>query len=343
MFPVIRALLHRLPPEAAHGWTIKALSHLPASRVPPRVRDPILETRLGPLAFPSPVGLAAGFDKDARVWGQMLALGFGFVEVGTLTPKPQSGNAKPRLFRLSADRAVINRLGFNNGGIDAALSRLRPNPRLGVNVGANRDSVDRIADYADAVARVAPCAAWITLNVSSPNTPGLRGLQDAALPELLAAARAALPPGGPPLFLKVAPDLEDGQVARIARIAAEGGIAALIVGNTTLQRPALADRDRAQAGGLSGRPLAPIATDALRRFAIELGGALPLVAAGGIATGDDVWARMRLGATAVQLYTALVFEGPLLARRIADQLARRARSEGLAQLADIIGADLPRG
>lgn len=340
MFRAIRPALFALDPERAHGLTLNALRHLP---VPSAAQpDPILRTRIAGLDLPSPVGLAAGFDKDARVPAAMLRLGFGFVEVGTLTPRPQAGNPKPRLFRLVPDRAVINRLGFNNGGIGAAVARLAPgHPRIGVNVGANRDSADRIADYALAVEAVRHVAAFITLNISSPNTPGLRGLQDAALPELLAAAASARGPAGPPLFLKVAPDLDDAQVDSIAEAVSAAPVAALIVGNTTLERPpTLLSRHAAEAGGLSGRPLRPLAQAMLARFARALGGRVPLIGVGGIESGADAYARIRAGASAIQLYTALVYEGPGLPARINAGLAALVRRDGFATLADAVGADV---
>jgi dihydroorotate dehydrogenase len=338
MFKALRPLLFQLDPEAAHSLTLNALAALPP-RVGPS-SDPCLETRFAGLAFPNPVGLAAGFDKDARVWRQMLGFGFGFVEVGTLTPCPQAGNPKPRIFRLVEDEAVINRLGFNNGGLDAALPRLRQNGRLGVNVGANKDSADRIADYVLGVRAVRDVAAWITLNISSPNTPGLRGLQGEALPELLAATQDARGPGGPPLFLKVAPDLDSEQIESIARAATDAKIAALIVSNTTLARPSLASAHAAEAGGLSGRPLFTPSTAILRRFAEVLQGNLPLIGVGGIATAEQAYAKIRAGATAVQLYTGLAYHGPGLPARIANGLSILLRRDGHASVAEAIGADL---
>lgn len=255
--------------------------------------------------------------------------------MGTLTPRPQAGNPGPRVFRLHEDRAVINRLGFNNAGVEAARARLRAHPQLGVNVGPNRDSPERLADFARAVAAVAPVAAWITLNVSSPNTPGLRDLQGAALGELVAAAAEARGPGGPPLFLKVSPDLDAAQVAAVARTAVESrAIAALVVGNTTLARPpGLRSRHAAQAGGLSGRPLMEPSTQVLARFAVELAGALPLVGVGGIASADDVLAKLQAGAVAVQLYTALVYEGLGLVARIHRDLTLWLDRTGAPSLA----------
>ncbi|MCG2839820.1 quinone-dependent dihydroorotate dehydrogenase [Sandaracinobacter sp. RS1-74] len=339
MFGLLRPALFALQPETAHNLTLSALSRLPPASGP--AADPVLETKFAGLAFPTPIGLAAGFDKDARVWRQMLGLGFGFAEVGTLTPRPQAGNPKPRVFRLVEDRAVINRLGFNNGGLEAALPRIRLHPRLGVNVGANKDSADRIADYVAGVRAVRDRAAWITLNISSPNTPGLRGLQGEALPELLAAAAQARGEQGPPLFLKVAPDLDDAQIDAIAEAALASRLAALIVSNTTLARPeTLRSPHACESGGLSGEPLKAPALAVLKAFRRRLGARLPLIGAGGIASADDAYARIRAGASAVQLYSAMVYEGPGLAARIATGLAALLRRDGFASVADAVGVDM---
>lgn len=334
-FALARPLLFRMDPERAHAATIALLERLPPR---PAWRDPILLTRLAGLSWPSPIGLAAGFDKDARVWRQMLGLGFGFVEVGTLTPRPQAGNPRPRLFRLEEDRAVINRLGFNNCGLEAALARLAPDPGLGVNLGPNRDSPDRIADFARGVAAARAVAAWITLNISSPNSPGLRGMQGAALPELLAAAREARGPEGPPLFLKIAPDLDEAEMDAIAEAALAGPVGALVVSNTTVSRPeGLRSRHAGETGGLSGRPLMRLSTSVLAGMARRLGGRIPLVGVGGVSSLADVLAKFAAGASAVQLYTALVFEGPGLAERLSRELAAHLRARGLASPADLVG------
>ena len=296
--------------------------------------------RVAGIDFPTPVGLAAGFDKDAEVPEQMLWLGFGFVEVGTLTPRPQEGNPKPRLFRLRPDRAVINRMGFNNGGQPAAYARLMECRQLsgivGVNVGANKDSDDRIADYVSGVRAMAPVARYLTINISSPNTPGLRGLQDqGALEELLSAVREV--GVKKPIFLKVAPDLTSGDPDRIVRAAIDHGIDAIVVSNTTISRPPLKSRHADQAGGLSGAPLKDLALDALRKFRRASGGEIPLIGVGGIATADDAWERIRAGASLVQLYSAMVYEGPGIAARIARGLAQRLRREGMASIAEAVG------
>jgi dihydroorotate dehydrogenase len=347
MFQALRPLLFRLDPETAHGLTLTGLSLLPGGRGPGH--DPALETRLAGLAFPSPIGLAAGFDKDARVWRQMLGLGFGFVEVGTLTPRPQAGNPRPRIFRLPEDQAVINRLGFNNGGLQGALPRLAPHGRMGVNVGANKDSTDRIADYVAGVRAVRDRAAWITLNISSPNTPGLRGLQGEALPELLAAAAEARDDRSgdgarPPLFLKVAPDLDAAQIDAITEACLASRLSGLIVSNTTLARPTtLRSPHAAEAGGLSGQPLFEPSTAILAAFARRLEGKLPLIGAGGVATAEQAYAKIRAGASAVQLYTALVYHGPRLPARIAAGLSLLLRRDGFGSVADAVGADLKAG
>ena len=338
----LRPLLFRLEAERAHRATIAALAWLPKRRPPAFPGS--LTTSIAGLGFPSPVGLAAGFDKDAEAADAMLSLGFGFVEVGTLTPLPQPGNPKPRLFRLARDRAVINRMGFNNAGQRAALERLLRRDRsrgvVGVNVGANKDSRDRIADYAEGVRAMASAADYLTINISSPNTPGLRGLQDEGeLDALLAAVRDAREPGGPPVFLKVAPDLGANDPERIVRAALGNGIDALIVANTTVSRPPLKARFEDEAGGLSGAPLKALALDALRQFRSASGGAFPLIAAGGIASAEDAWDRIRAGASLVQFYTAMVYEGPGLARRMARGLAKRLEREGFASIADAVGTE----
>jgi len=340
LYPLVRPLAFMLDAESAHRSTIAALKLIP-KRKPPDVPQSLQSTVAG-LSFPSPVGLAAGFDKDAEVPEHLLGLGFGFVEVGTLTPRPQPGNSRPRLFRLPEDRAVINRLGFNNRGQAAAFARLQRcgHGVIGVNIGANKDSADRIADYARGVASMAPVAHYLTINISSPNTPGLRGLQDqGALEELLAAVREARPAKLPPVFLKVAPDLNDGDAERIVRAVVDHGIDGLIVANTTVSRPPLKSRHSAEPGGLSGEPLKPLALEALRRFRSSSGGEIPLIGVGGIASADDAWERIRAGASLVQLYTAMVYQGPGIARRIALGLAHRLEREGFASIADAVGSE----
>ncbi|MBA2920952.1 quinone-dependent dihydroorotate dehydrogenase [Sphingomonas sp. MAH-20] len=339
LYPLLRPIIHALDAERAHRLTIAALKHTPPLGGPEA--DPALAIELAGLRFPNPVGLAAGFDKDAEVPAQMLGFGFGFVEVGTLTPLPQGGNPRPRLFRLAEDRAVINRMGFNNGGQADARARLETVRRragpVGVNIGANKDSADRIADYAAGARAMAAVADYLTVNISSPNTPGLRALQSAAaLQELLHGVASALP-APKPVFLKVAPDLEPDEIDAIARVAIDGGVAALIVANTTVSRPPLKSPHAAEAGGLSGAPLAALARERLRDFRSATGGALPLISAGGIDGADEAYGRIRAGASLVQLYSALVYQGPALARRIARGLTKRLRRDGFASVAEAMG------
>lgn len=341
LYPLLRPLIFRLGGEQAHRLTIAALKALPAANPP--MPDPLLAIRVAGIDFPNPIGLAAGFDKDGQVYDRILGLGFGFAEVGTLTPMPQPGNPRPRLFRLEQDRALINRLGFNNGGQAAALTRLarrRTVGIVGVNIGANKDSADRIGDYRTGVRAMKKVADYLTVNISSPNTPGLRALQDPrALAELLAAVVAERGAGGPPVFLKLAPDLEPADIDDIARVSIDGGIDGLIVSNTTISRPALRSRHAGEAGGLSGAPLKQLASQRLRDFRAAAGNALPLIAAGGIASGADAYERIRAGASLVQLYTALVYEGPGLARRIRRDLRTLVQRDGFANLAEAVGVD----
>ena len=336
--------LRTLDPEDAHGLTLRALALGLGPRAPEP--DPILATTIAGLSLSSALGLAAGFDKNAEVFAPMLAAGFGFVECGTVTPLPQAGNPRPRLFRLTDDQAVINRMGFNNQGLEAFAGRLdrpgRPGP-VGANIGANKDSADRIGDYVTGLKRLWGLADWFTLNISSPNTPGLRALQTrAALEELLgrtAEARDALPTSGRvPLFLKVAPDLDDPEIEAIVETVLAFGLSGIIVANTTLSRPALASPDAGEAGGLSGAPLRDLAQSVLGRFHQSATGRLPLIGVGGIASGLDAYDRIRAGASAVQLYSALVFEGPGLAVRLSRDLAARLRADGFRTLAEAVGA-----
>ncbi|WP_375272505.1 quinone-dependent dihydroorotate dehydrogenase [Sphingomonas sp.] len=338
--PDTMRLLRSLDPERAHNIAIRLLSAWGAAGAPMRPRVPRLETRIAGLTFANPLGLAAGVDKDARAIAGWFALGFGAVEVGTLTPLPQPGNARPRLFRLHEDAGVINRFGFNNGGQAAGIARAAAAKRvgvLGINVGANKDAADRVADYVAGVSAAARVADYVTINVSSPNTPGLRVLQEgAALRELLAAASAVK--GATPLFLKVAPDLSPTQIDDVARAAIEGGVDALIMGNTTVSRPALKSRHKGEAGGLSGAPLRPLARARLADFRRATGGALPLIAVGGVDTGAEAYARIRAGASLVQVYSAMVYGGPGLPARILRELDALLRRDGFARVADAVGA-----
>lgn len=333
----LRPLLFAMDAERAHAMTLRALSlwnRAGAPLAPAASGDPVLETVVAGIRFANPIGLAAGADKNGDAIGAWPRLGFGFVEIGTLTPRPQAGNARPRLFRLAEDRAVINRMGFNNDGLSAGLAAARAAARrapLGINVGANKDAADRIADYVVGVTAAAPLADYVTINISSPNTPGLRDLQHgSALDELLAATGAAR--GTTPLFLKVAPDLEPATIDDIARRAIDRGVAAIIVGNTTVSRPPLRSAAREETGGLSGAPLRALAANRLADFRRATGGSVALVAAGGIDSGAEAYARIRAGASLVQLYSALVYEGPALPARIARDLAALLRRDGFASV-----------
>jgi dihydroorotate dehydrogenase len=340
LYKLLRPFAFALDAETAHRATVATLALAPKLPLPEFA--PELASEVAGLRFPSPVGLAAGFDKDAEVADAMLGLGFGFVEVGTITPSPQEGNPRPRLFRLKEDRAVINRMGFNSGGQQAALERLKKRERrgiVGVNIGANKDSSDRVADYVTGVKAMSPVADYLTVNISSPNTPGLRNLQAGGeLVELLDAVREARTPAVP-VFLKIAPDLADGDHDRIVRAAIDSGIDALIVSNTTISRPMLKSRFAKEAGGLSGRPLKELALDQLRKFRAASGGQIPLIAAGGIENAHDAWDRITAGASLVQLYSAMVYEGPGIARRIAEGLRTLLGLSQMANISEAVGSD----
>jgi dihydroorotate dehydrogenase len=334
--------LQVLPAEDAHRATIAALR----AGLGPRssAEDPVLAVEIAGLRLPNPVGLAAGFDKNGEVSCAMLAAGFGFVECGTVTPLPQAGNPRPRLFRLTQDRAVINRMGFNNDGLERFAANLgRRGPGIvGANIGANKDAEDRIADYVTGLKRLWGLADYFTVNVSSPNTPGLRALQSgAALTELLGRlgeARAGLT-GRFPVFLKVAPDLDEAEVGAIAEAVALAGFDGIIVSNTTLARPHdLRSGHRGEAGGLSGVPLMGSSTRVLAQFHAAANGRFPLIAVGGVASGADAYAKIKAGASAVQLYSALVFQGPGLVTAIRRDLKQRLAADGHSSLAAAIGA-----
>ncbi|MEO0410961.1 MAG: quinone-dependent dihydroorotate dehydrogenase [Pseudomonadota bacterium] len=343
LYGLLRPLLFQLPPEAAHTLTLKALQAgpLPIGR-PPSAR---FETTLAGLTLPSPIGLAAGFDKNAQVPWAMHRLGFGFVEVGTITPRPQAGNPKPRIFRLPQDQAVINRLGFNNGGLAAALRRLAQVPRdmvLGVNVGANKDSANRVEDYCAGLAATLPHARYITINISSPNTPGLRDLQAAEeLHYLIKRCCQTRGSAEVPLFVKLAPDLDVGALHDTLDAAKDAGADGFILTNTTLDRPSsLKSSAKGESGGLSGAPLMAPSTRILAQAAKHLGPAVPLIGVGGVASGADVLAKMKAGAHAVQLYSALVYHGPGLVQRMHKELATALDANGLSTPAEAVGTGI---
>ncbi|MBC7163587.1 MAG: quinone-dependent dihydroorotate dehydrogenase [Roseovarius sp.] len=336
-------LLHRLDPERAHALALRAL-RLGLAPQPGPVTGPRLRTDLAGLALPNPVGLAAGFDKNAEALAPLCRAGFGFVEVGAVTPRPQAGNPRPRLFRLTEDRGVINRFGFNNDGMEAVAPRLAKRPKegiIGLNLGANKDSADRAGDFARVLAHCGAHLDFATVNVSSPNTERLRDLQGAeALSALLArvmAARDAL--ARPiPVFLKIAPDLSDTELSEIADVAREGGVSGIVATNTTLARDGLKSPQRDQAGGLSGAPLFGKSTRVLARLSQLTEGRLPLVGVGGIGSAEDAYAKIRAGASAVQLYSALVYEGLSLAARIARGLDALLARDGYATVAEAVGS-----
>lgn len=336
------AVAHALDPERAHTLALAALRlGLTPRRAPPT--SPRLRTTLAGLELPNPIGLAAGFDKNAVAVAPLLRSGFGFIEVGAVTPRPQPGNPRPRLFRLKEDRAAINRFGFNNEGAEAVARRLARRPAegiVGLNLGANKDSADRAADFAFVLATCGAHVDFATVNVSSPNTERLRELQGAAaLAALLARvmeARGALP-RRIPVFLKVAPDLSPEEIREIAAVAREAGVDAIVATNTTLDRAGLASRYAGEAGGLSGAPLFERSTAVLAAFHRALGGALPLIGVGGIFTAEQALAKIRAGASAVQLYTALIYEGIGLPARMAEELDALLAREGFANVAEAVG------
>jgi dihydroorotate dehydrogenase len=349
LFPLLRPLLRALSPETAHRLTLTGLAAGLAGRQ--RSPDPpILRQRLWGRDFPNPIGIAAGFDKDARVPDALLRLGFGFVEVGTVTPRPQPGNPKPRVFRLDQEAALINRLGFNSGGLEELIARLERRRRdtgiAGVNLGKNRDSTDAVADYAEGVRRTAALADYLVVNISSPNTPGLRDLQArAALAELLRGVLAARAAAGaqPPLLVKIAPDLSPEEREDIAAVALATGIDGIIVSNTTVARPSgLRSRNANEDGGLSGGPLFTPSTALLADIYRLTGGRLPLIGVGGVASAADAYAKIRAGASLVQLYTALVFTGPALLDEIKTGLAELLLHDRFTSVADAVGVDHAR-
>jgi len=335
-------LLRLLPAERAHQVTLALLKAglVPASAP---VRDPILASSHWGLDFPNPLGLAAGFDKNGEVPDAMLRQGFGFVEIGSVTPRPQPGNSRPRLFRLSEDKAVINRMGFNNYGLDFAAARLGERKRSGIvgaNLGKNKDSADAIADYVAGVTRLAPLADYLVINISSPNTPGLRALQGKEPLRALIDGVAEALPSGKPLLLKIAPDLTGEDRADIAEVALASPLSGLIVSNTTIERPAsLRSPHAKETGGLSGQPLFAAATQVLAHMYRLTGGKLPLVGVGGIGSAEQAYAKIRAGASLLQLYSALVYGGPALVGEINRGLAKLLRRDGFSSLSEAIGTD----
>lgn len=355
LYALARPLFGLVSPERAHALAVRALkSGLAPLKAAPD--DPVLATTVWGRSFPNPVGLAAGFDKHAEVADAALGLGFGFVEAGTVTPRPQPGNPQPRLFRLDEDEAVINRFGFNSEGLAPFVYRLGKRRAagaggiVGANVGKNKESEDTLEDYAAGVSATCRVADYIVCNVSSPNTPGLRALQARAEMETLlthirAVRDASIPAPAerPPLLVKVAPDLDDAALADVAEASLGAGIDGIIMGNTTLSRPAsLKSAHRGEAGGLSGKPLMGLSTERLGALARLVGGRIPLVGSGGIASGADAYAKIRAGASLVQLYSALVFHGPGLIGRIKSDLAASLKADGFAHVADAVGADVKR-
>ncbi len=332
-------ILNRMDPERAHGLALRALPFAP---LPGPVASPRLTTRIAGLEMPNPVGLAAGFDKNATALASLMQAGFGFLEVGAATPLPQPGNPRPRLFRLRRDKAAINRFGFNNDGIDVIADRLANRPEgipVGLNIGANKESADRAGDFARVMEVARNLVDFATVNVSSPNTEKLRDLQGAeALRALLSGVMAES--GKVPVFLKIAPDLSDAEIAEIAGVAQETGVAGIIATNTTVSREGLVSRRRNETGGLSGRPLFVPSTRVLARLYRETGGALPLIGVGGVASAADAYAKIKAGASAVQLYTGMVFYGLSLAHRIARGLDEVLAHDGFETVADAVGTGL---
>jgi dihydroorotate dehydrogenase len=347
LYRLLRPLLFTLPPEAAHKLTLRGLRFL-GHMGTPQQDAPILAQHLVGLDFDNPFGMAAGFDKDGEAISGVHRIGFGFAEIGTLTPLPQPGNPRPRVFRLAAERALINRLGFNNRGQKDALARLenwrkgkhKPRP-VGVNIGANKDAQDRIGDYEIGAARFAALADYLTVNISSPNTPGLRDLQSGeAAGAIMRRVRAAAPQT--PIFVKIAPDMPHEDAVALAALAVEAKIDGLIISNTTVARNGVAgSKYKDEAGGVSGAPVFAMATDMLRAVYQASGGKLTLIGVGGVSSADEAYAKIRAGASLVQLYTGLVYEGPGLVTRMKRDLAELLRADGFTSIKEAIGIDAP--
>ncbi len=343
-YTLVDKVLSGFDAEAAHGLALRALK----SGLVPRDRrsdPPALGVRLWGRRLANPIGLAAGFDKNAEVPDALLGTGFGLVEIGSVTPRPQAGNPRPRLFRLPEDRGVINRMGFPGHGLEAVLPRLRGRPRtgfVGVNVGANKDSEDRAADYVTCARALAAHADYLVCNVSSPNTPGLRNLQGREqLRDLLRRVQDAIAGKPVPLVVKIAPDATDDDLDDIVAVCRELRMDGIIIGNTTLSRPAsLRSARKGETGGLSGAPLTDLATEVLRKTARRVERQFPLIGCGGVGSGADAYDKVRAGATLVQLYSAMVYEGPPLIRRVKDELAALLARDGFASVNEAVGADL---
>ncbi len=347
-YDAVGPLIRCLDPEKAHGLALKALQCglVPHGRVPD---DPVLRTQLWGMEFPNPIGLAAGFDKDAEVPDAMLAQGFGFVEVGSITPRPQPGNPRPRLFRLTEDRAVINRMGFNNKGAQSAKENLSGRKGrygiVGVNLGKNKETEDALADYILGIEALAEHASYVVINVSSPNTPGLRALQGREpLEELLRGVRGtldrAVPEKTPPLLLKIAPDLTDEDKEDIATVVLVEGVDGVIATNTTITRPeTLRSRQTSEAGGLSGKPVFDLSTRVLGDMYKLTEGKIPLIGVGGIASAEDAFGKIKAGASLVQLYSAMVYEGPGIVIDMLNGLIRLLEAEGFSSVSEAVGAD----
>jgi dihydroorotate dehydrogenase len=337
-------LIRQLPPEAAHHLTVELVARFGFFLPPAPKDDPRLAVQVLGLDFPNPLVLAAGFDKNARAFRGMLKLGLGAAECGTVTPRPQPGNPKPRLYRLGEDGGMINRMGFDNDGMEAVAERLKRRRKgiVGINIGANKDSEDRIADYRTGFVKLSGLADYVAVNVSSPNTPGLRNLQNRAeLQRLLGTLVEARGDMRVPILLKIAPDLDAAGLDGIAEVALASGIEGLIVSNTTLARPAsLKSRHAAQPGGLSGKPLFEPSTQVLAEMRQRVGTRLVLAGVGGVASGEDAYRKIRAGASLVQLYTALVYEGASLVTRLKRELLACLRRDGFASVGDAVGADV---
>lgn len=350
LYGLLRPLFFALPPETAHKLSLRALKSglLPAVS---QMADPVLETHLFGLSFTNPVGLSAGYDKNAEAINGLERLGFGFLEVGSVTPKSQPGNPQPRIFRLIEDRAVINRLGFNNEGLDVMAANLAARAHdhvVGANLGANKESEDRVQDYVTGMHRLAPLVDYVTVNISSPNTPGLRSLQGREeLTDLLgrlSEARREMIDGGAdtfPILLKIAPDLTDEDKADIATTVREFAIDGIIIGNTTITRPDhIKDPNISETGGLSGAPLKNLSLSVLKDMYRATGGQVPLIGVGGIETAEDAYERIRAGASLLQIYTAMIYHGPYIAHDIARGLAERLRADDYRNVSEAVGADV---